>query len=473
MYRKERYQPHNLFYMAVPYAVRMNIVIVGDGKVGATLVEHLSLEGHDVVVIDRDPKVVEDLVNSNDVMGICGNGASYDVQQEAGVGSARLFIAATSSDELNILCCLVAKRVGARHTIARVRNPDYLKQQTFFKNELGLSMVVNPEYDAANEIAKVLHFPAAINIETFSRGNVDLAELKIGEQNPLCGMKIADIFGKFHTKVLICAAQRRTEVVIPHGDFELQAGDKIHVTAPRSELVKFMKKLNVYNHRTKNIMIIGGGKMGYYLARQLSVAGGYNVKIIEMDLQRCEQLCELLPNVDIIHGDGTDRSTLYEQGILNQDAFVALTTIDEENIISSMYASSLGIRKTVAKVNRVSYHVLESIGMDSAFSSKAIAANRILGYVRALDNSGESSVQTLYRLVGGRVEALEFKITNDFEGVGIPLKELNINSDTLIGNIIRGNKVIFPGGNDSIEIGDSVIVVSKSRNVTSINEIFN
>lgn len=451
----------------------MNIVIVGDGKVGATLVEHLSQEGHDIVVIDRDTKIVEQMVNSYDVMGICGNGASYDVQMEAGVSSARLFIAATSSDELNILCCLIAKKVGAHHTIARVRNPDYLKQLPFIKEELGLSMIVNPEYDAANEIAKVLRFPNAINIETFSRGNVDLAELKINDGNPLCDMALTDIFGAFKTKILICAVQRKADVFIPRGDFVLKSGDKIHITAPRGELVRFMKKLGIYKHRTKDIMIIGGGKMGYYLARQLSESGGYNVKIIEIDRDRCEKLCALLPDVNIINGDGTDRGILYEQGIESQDAFVALTTIDEENIISSMYASSLGISKTVAKVNRVSYQVLESIGMDSAFSSKAIAANRIIGYVRALENSGESSVQTLYKLVGGQVEALEFKITADFKNIGIPLKELDINNDTLIASIIRDNHVIFPDGNDSIEMGDSVIIVSKSKQFRSINQIFN
>lgn len=451
----------------------MNIVIVGDGKVGATLVEHLSQEGHDIVVIDRDSKIVEQMVNSYDVMGICGNGASYDVQMEAGVSSARLFIAATSSDELNILCCLIAKKVGAHHTIARVRNPDYLKQLPFIKEELGLSMIVNPEYDAANEIAKVLRFPNAINIETFSRGNVDLAELKINDGNPLCDMALTDIFSAFKTKILVCAVQRKSDVFIPRGDFVLKSGDKIHITAPRGELVRFMKKLGIYKHRTKDIMIIGGGKMGYYLARQLSESGGYNVKIIEIDRDRCDKLCTLLPDVNIINGDGTDRGILYEQGIESQDAFVALTTIDEENIISSMYASSLGISKTVAKVNRVSYQVLESIGMDSAFSSKAIAANRIIGYVRALENSGESSVQTLYKLVGGQVEALEFKITADFKNIGIPLKELDINNDTLIASIIRDNHVIFPDGNDSIEIGDSVIIVSKSKQFRSINQIFN
>lgn len=451
----------------------MKIVIVGDGKVGATLVEHLSNEGHDIVVIDRNPKVIEQMVNSYDVMGVCGNGASYELQVEAGVSDSDLFIAATSSDELNILSCLMAKKLESKHTIARVRNPEYLKQIPFFKDELGLSMVINPEFDAANEIAKVLRFPNAINIETFYRGLVDLVELKIENGNPLCDMPLTDIFNAFGVKILVCAVQRKNEVIIPRGDFVLKAGDKIHITAPRGVLVEFMKKLKIYKHRTKDIMIIGGGKMGFYLAYQLCNTGGYNVKIIENDAERCEKLCELLPEANIIYGDGTDRALLLEQGIEGQDAFVALTTIDEENIISAMYASSLGISKTVAKVNRVSYEVLESIGMDSAFSSKAIAANRIIAYVRALENSGEeSSVQTLYKLVGGQVEALEFNITADFEEIGVPLRDISLKKDTLIACIIRNHKVLFPGGNDCIEKDDSVIIVTKRNHISSINEIF-
>lgn len=451
----------------------MRIVIVGDGKVGATLVELLSQEDHDIVVIDRNSKLIDQLVNTYDIMGICGNGASYEVQTEAGVANSDLFIAATSSDELNILSCLVAKKIGATHTVARVRNPDYLKQMHFFKEELGLNMVVNPEYDAANEIAKVLRFPNAINIETFSRGNVDLAEIKITSDNPLCETAISDIPKRYTSKVLFCAVQRGVNVYIPRGDFVIKSGDKIHITGERTNIIKFMKKLNIYKHRTKNIMIIGGGKMGYYLARQLCESGGYNVKIIEIDPERCTHLSTVLRDATVINGDGTDRAVLYEQGLENQDAFVALTTIDEENIISSMYASSLGIRKTVAKVNRVSYQVLESIGMDSAFSSKAIAANRIIAYARALENSGESSVLTLYKLIGGQIEALEFKITADFQGIDIPLRDLNIHKDVLIASIIRGADVIFPDGNDHIELGDNVIIVAKSKQLRSINQIFN
>ena len=334
-------------------------------------------------------------------------------------------------------------------------------------------MIINPELASASEIARIFQFPSAVKIDTFSKGRIEMLHFRVTEDCKLNDYGLIHIRSTLKCDVLVCTVTRGDQIIIPRGDFILQAGDKIHVTAPRGVLVNFFKQLKIYKHRTKNIMIIGGGKMGYYLARQLCETGGYNVKIIESDIERCEKLCEFLPKADIIHGDGTDRRILIEQGLEGQDAFVALTTIDEENIISSMYASSLGVSKTVAKVNRVSYEVLESIGMDSAISSKAIAANRILAYARAIENSGEeSSVQTLYKLVGGQVEALEFKIETDFSQIDIPLRDLKLKRDTLIACIIRNHKVIYPGGNDSIELNDRVVIVTKSNHISSINEIF-
>lgn len=450
----------------------MNIVIVGDGKVGAALTEHLSTEGHDVVVIDKDPKVVEEMVNQYDVMGLCGNGASYSVQKEAGVDKARLLIAATSSDELNILCCLVAKKIGAHHTIARVRNPEYAKQLHFFKEELGLSLVVNPEYAAANEIARVLRFPTALNMESFAGDRVDLAEIEIKTDNPLAGMRVCEIAGRFKARVLICAVQRGERVYIPNGHFALQAGDRIHITSKRSDMIAFMKELGIYRHRTKNVLISGGGKMGYYLALQLSETG-HKVKVIEINEQRAEVLADLLPHATVVCGDGSDRNILLEQGLDNQDAFVSLTTIDEENIITTMYASSIGVGKTVAKVNRVSYDILRSIGIETAVSSKTIAANQIIGYVRALENSGSSSVQTLYKLVNDRVEALEFRIeSQDAFYIGSTLKELQLKDDVMIGCILRKGKIIYPCGDDTIENGDNVIVITTRNGFKNFEEIF-
>lgn len=450
----------------------MNIVVVGDGKVGATLVEHLSNEGHDVVVIDRDPKIVNAMVESYDVLGVCGNGASYDVQMEAGVDKARLLIAATSSDELNILCCLMAKKIGAHHTIARVRNPDYAKQLQFIKEELGLSMVINPEEAAASEIARLLRFPTAINIESFAEGAVDLAEIKIEKGNPLDGMMLCDIHKKLKTRILICAVQRGSKVYIPNGNFTILGGDRIHITSRRSAMIAFMKELGIYKHKTKNVMIAGGGKMGFYLARQLS-ENGCSVKVLELDRTRAETIADLLPKADVICGDASDRGTLIEQGLEQQDAFVALTTMDEENILTTMYASAIGVGKTVLKVNRVAYEILESIGVNSAYSSKAIAANRIIRYVRALEASGEGSVQTLYKLVGDRVEALEFKVSPQNGYLGIPLRTLSIRDDVLVACIIRDGALLYPNGDDTFQPNDSVVIVTTQTGFTHFDEIFN
>lgn len=450
----------------------MYIVIVGGGKVGTALTEHLSNEGHDVVVIDKDPKVIEETVNRFDVMGICGNGASHRVQTEAGVAKAHLLIAVAPSDELNILCCLVAKKIGAQHTIARVRNPEYAQQMHFLREELGLSLVVNPEFAAANEIARVLRFPTAINMESFAGDRVDLAEIKLPKDNVLAGMCVHEIANRLKSRVLICAVQRGDAIYIPNGSFRLEAGDRLHITSKRSDMIAFMKELGIYRHRTKNVLISGGGKMGYYLARQLSETG-HKVKVIEKDEERARTLAQLLPHATVIVGDGSDRSLLLEQGLDNQDAFVALATMDEENIITTMYASSLGVGKTVAKVNRVSHDLLRSIGIETAVSSKTIAANQIVGYVRALENSGSSSVQTLYKLVEDRVEALEFRITaEDAFYIGRMLKDLRIRDDVIIGCILRKGKIIYPCGDDTIETGDGVVVISSHHGFKTFEEIF-
>lgn len=450
----------------------MYIVIIGDGKVGAALTEHLSEEGHDIVVIDKNPKIVEEMVNKYDVIGLCGNGASYSVQKEAGVDKARLFIAATSSDELNILCCLVAKKIGARHTIARVRNPEYAQQLHFFKEELGLSLVVNPEFAAANEIAKALRYPTAINVESFVGDRVDLAEIKISDTNPLAGIYINEISNRFKARVLICAVQRGESVTIPNGNYCLQAGDRIHITSTKKDMALFIKELGIYKHRSKNVLISGGGKMGYYLAKQLSETG-HNVRLIEINDERAMALADMLPRVTVICGDGTDRNVLLEQGLDNQDAFVSLTTIDEENIITSMYASSIGVGKTVAKVNRVSNDILHSIGIETAVSSKTIAANQIICYVRALENSGSSSVRTLYRLVDNKVEALEFRIdTDDAFYIGEPLKNLQLKENVIIGCIMRKGKFFYPCGDDTIENEDIVIVIAAHQSFSDFEDIF-
>lgn len=336
-----------------------------------------------------------------------------------------------------------------------------------------MSLVVNPEFAAANEIARVLRFPTAINVESFAGDRVDMAEIKLKSDNPLSGMCVYEISKRFKSRVLICAVQRGEAVHIPNGGFRLAVGDRIHISSKRSDMVAFMKELGIYRHRTKNVLISGGGKMGYYLARQLSETG-HKVKVIEIDPARAEQLATLLPRATVILGDGSDRAILLEQGLDNQDAFVSLTTIDEENIITTMYASSIGVGKTVAKVNRVSYDILRSIGIETTISSKTVAANQIIGYVRALENSGSSSVQTLYKLVNDRVEALEFRIAAEEDAfyLGSTLKELQLRDNVIIGCILRKGKIIYPCGDDTIENGDSVTVITSHHGFKNFEEIF-
>nr|MDD6335129.1 Trk system potassium transporter TrkA [bacterium] len=448
----------------------MYIVIVGDGKVGATLTEYLSQEGHDVVVIDRNPKVVESMVNTFDVLGIVGNGANYDVLMEAGANKARLVIAATSSDELNILCCLMAKKIGARHSVARVRNPDYSKQLLFIKEELGLSLVVNPEMEAANEISRILRFPSAIKIDSFAKGRVELVEIRLGEGNPLLDRPIHTIHEHFREQVLVCAVQRGEEVFIPSGDFVLQLGDKIHITGSRAELSSFLKALGIYKQRIKNILIVGGGKIAFYLAWQLSDSG-FNIRIIEQDEARCLELSEALPKVEVVLGDGSDQELLAEQGLSQQDAFISLTGIDEENIIMSLYAASKGVDKTITKLNRISMDMVASLGLDSVISPKTVAANRIVRYVRALQNSKGSTMQALNKLVGGKVEALEFLLSDQAPFMGVPFRELTLKPNLLVGCIIRNGKIIFPRGDDYLQVGDSVFIVTAGQIINSINDI--
>lgn len=449
----------------------MNIVIVGAGKVGLNLVKHLSLEDHNVTVIEKDEKILDNIVNNYDVLGICGNGANFEIQKEAGVEKARLLIAATSSDELNVMCCMIAKKVGARHTIARVRNPEYSKQLHFLKEELGLSMAVNPELEAANEISRILRFPSAIKIDSFSKGRVELADIRLKENNPLVGKPISDIYKQYKVEILVCAVRRKEKVFIPSGDFVLEKDDKISITASRKQLSSFLKQIGIYEHSAKHTMIIGGGRIGYYLASQL-IELGFKVKIIEINAERCLELSRLLPKAEVICADGTDIDVLTEYGVEQQDGVVCLAQIDEENIITSLYVSSLGVKKTVTKVNRVSDEVLSNIGVESVISPKTLAANRIVRYIRALTNSSDGGVKTMYELVDGKVEALEFHIDREKEYTSVMFKDLPIRDNLLICCLIRNNKLIFPRGDDTMEVGDSVIVLTNNQKITSLNDIF-
>lgn len=450
----------------------MYIIIVGLGKLGSTLTKQLSTEGHDIVVVDPDNSVVSSTVDTYDVMGICGNGATYEVLKEAGAAKAKLIIAATGSDELNILCCLFAKHMGTENTIARVRNPDYAGQSQFLRNDLGISMTVNPEYETANEISRIIRFPSAANLDSFAGGRVEIARVRIHSDNPLCDMPIHEMRKKTKAKVIICAVQRNESVFIPSGDFVLHCDDVISITGTRAELSSFMKQTGVYKQKIKNVMIVGGGRIAYYLAKLLSDTGR-NIKLIELKDERCRHMSDMLDDVTVIHGDGTDQDILEEQCIDGQDALIALTGIDEENIIVSMYAESKGVNKVITKVNRHSYSILNDIGLETVVSPQIVAGNLVTRYVRALHNSaGNSQIQTLYKLVGGKVEAAEFIVPEDAGYLNIPFKELELMPNLLIGCIIRNGKIIFPGGDDVMKANDSVIVVTAGRIIEDLHDIF-
>ena len=450
----------------------MRIVIVGDGKVGFTLAEHLSGEGHDIVLIDHSPSVLSQSVNSLDVLGIPGNGASYDVQEEAGVGKSDLLIAATSADEVNILCCLVARKLGARHTIARVRNPAYTKQLSLMKDELGLSLAVNPGIQAASEISRILRFPPALHIETFVRGRVELVETPITAESPLSGVYLRELYARFHVRVLICAVQRGDNVYIPGGDFRLAAGDRISIKAAPADIEIFFREIGAPRVRIRSVMIVGGGFIALHLTQQL-LEMGMSVKIIEKDEERCRMLSEQLPRAVVIHGDGTSQELLDEEGIDSMDAFIALTGIDEENIVMSMYASAKNVRKVVTKVERLRFpEFLDHAGVGSLISAKNLTANRILHYVRSMENATASGVETLTRVVNNRVEALEFRVRDKADFLGVPIGKMRFKKNLLIAAIVRAGKIIIPGSADTFEYGDSVVVVTTNEQLADLRDIF-
>ena len=451
----------------------MDIIIVGCGKVGSALAEVLSDE-HNVTVIDKNENLIETVINDNDVMGIAGNCLQTDVLEEANVDKANLFIAVTASDEVNILSCLIAKRMKARHCIARVRSPEFDKQLVFMREELGISMMVNPDYNAANEIAKVLRYPEAINIESFAKGRVDLTEIRITSGSILDGVALSQLSRRMRLDILICAVQRGDELIIPNGNFVLRAGDKIHMTASHSNMVKFFKSISAAyrEKRVKKAVLIGGGRVAYHLAQQL-IEMGCKVKIIEIDRDRCLELSERLNKVDISCADGTDHDILEEEHVYDADAVVTLTGIDEENILLSLLAKNNGVDKVVTKVNRPSLIQLsDTLSLDSIISPKTITVNQILQYVRAKQNSLGNSVTTLYRLVNDRLEAIEFVVRDKKDYVDVPLKKLKIRNGILIASIVRGNELIIPKGDDCLKLNDSVVVITTNKGFNDLSDIF-
>ncbi len=451
----------------------MDIIIVGGGKVGSTLAGILCDE-HNVTVIDTNETRIQKIINDSDVKGIVGNCLQTAVLEEADVDKCKIYIALTDSDEVNILSCLIAKKMKARHCIARVRNPEFNKQLVFMREELGISMMVNPDYNSANEIAKVLRYPNAINIDNFAKGRVDLAEIRITSGSILENIALSQLSKRLRLDILICAVQRGDDVIIPNGNFVLHSGDKIHVTASHSNMVKFFKSISsAYREkRVKSAVLIGGGRVGYHLAQHLREMG-IKVKIIEIDEKRCFELSERLDKVNVICGDGTNQDIIREERVYDADAVVTLTGIDEENILMSLLAKNNGVNKVVTKVNRMNLMQLsETLNLDSVISPKSIMVDQILQYVRAKQNSTGNNITTLYRLVNDRLEAMEFVVREEKDYLGVPLKKLKLRSGILIASIVRGNELIIPKGDDCILLNDSVVVVTTNRGFEDLKEIF-
>ncbi len=451
----------------------MNIVIVGGGKIGTAVLSDLLAEGHNITVIDSDPDVITELTNMFDVIGVCGNCADSDVLIEAGIQNTDLFAAFTGTDEINMLSCFVARKMGAKNTISRIRNLEFNDNSLgLLTGYLNLSMAVNPEKQAARKIFNVLKFPTALKIEHFSAKNFEMVEIRLKEDSVLNGMSLEQMRKKYSQKFLVCVIKRNNEVFIPDGNFVLKGGDIIAVAADPMEIQKLLKSLGILKKQAKNIMIVGASRTAYYLSKML-LGIGCSIKVIDSNLEKCQKFSELLPKVDVVNGDASREEILLEEGLLSMDALVSLTGMDEENIILSYYASNNNIDKVVAKVNRTEFvEMAQKLGIDSIVSPKNATSDIVVRYARGLENSKDSSVETVYKLMDGRAEALEFTVNADCELCDIPLKSIKTKSNLLIGGIIRDRKTaIIPVGDDVIKAGDRVVVLTSQSHINSITDI--
>ena len=450
----------------------MNIVIAGCGKIGRTVIASLTAEGHSVTAIDTNPKALEAVTDNYDVMTVCGNAADSDTLDEASIEKVDLFIALSGSDEINMLSCFIAKRMGASYTVARIRNPEYNDQSLgLLRVHLDLAGAVNPDYLAARELYNTLKLPSAARVETFSRRNLEMIELRLKPESVLAGIRLIDMRKKYPGQYLVGVVQREDNVYIPDGNFVLSPGDKIGITASPNELLKLLKSLGTTQKQAKSVMIVGAGRTCFYLAMML-LAGGSSVTIIEKDLKRCNEMSEALRGAFVINGDGANQDLLLEAGIENMDAFLSLTGIDEENILLSYYAATRTVPKVIPKVNRDEFvSIAEKMGLDTVITPRKIASNVLVGFARALKNSMGSKIETLYKLMDGKAEALEFDAQDDPSYARIPLKDIKLRPNTLVAGIIRGRKTIIPMGNDTILPGDKVVILTAGKRMNDLADI--
>ncbi|MCD8026890.1 MAG: Trk system potassium transporter TrkA [Clostridiales bacterium] len=448
----------------------MKIIIVGCGKVGASIATQLNNEGHEIAVVDINRSAVEDLSNSLDILGVEGNGATYDVLLEAGAESADLVIAAAAQDEVNLYACLMAKAAGIKHTIARVRDPEYTNDLMRVKDLLGPSMAINPELTVANEISRLLRFSGALEIDTFSRGMVELIKVTLPDDSIVDNKKISEI-DTLKGKVRICSVERGNEVYIPNGDFVLMGGDKISVVSKAETAAKFFKRINVTIGKSRDAFLLGGGKVSYYLAKKL-ISSGSNVKIIESYTARLTERAVMLPEAVVIKGDCMDQDLLLSEGIDHAKGVAALMDYDEENILISLFVKGVSKAKIITKVNNTSFDsILQDLDLECIIHPKNLTGEYIVRYVRAMQNSLGSNVETLYRLNDDRVEALEFRVSEKSKIINIPIQELNLKDNLQIICINRGRKVILPQGRDMIMPGDMVIVITKHKGLSDLDDI--
>lgn len=450
----------------------LRIIIVGCGKVGTTLVEQLAKEGHDITIVDTNSQKIQAISNIYDVMGLEGNGASYSVLIEAGIESTDLIIAVTESDELNLLCCTVAKRVGNCAAIARVRTPDYSKEVDYLRDKLGLAMIINPEQECALEAARILYMPTALEVDSFAHGQAELIKFKVPKGSVLNGITLAEMSRSVNSTVLVCAIERDGQVTIPSGNFTMMEGDILSFVASRAGARAFMESMGIKSNHVKNTMIIGGGKAAYYLAKLL-INMGISVKIIEQDVKRCEELSILLPKAIIINGDGTDEELLKEEGIEYVESFVPLTGIDEENILLTLHAKSVSNAKVITKINRITFkNVINNLDLGSVIYPRFITSEAIIAYVRAKKNSMDcSNIETLSHMFDSRAEAIEFRINEASAITDTPFHALRLKKNLLIAFINRDGQIILPSGNDCIKVGDTVMIVTTHTGFNNINDI--
>ena len=451
----------------------MKIIIIGNGKVGYTLAQQLSGAGedHDLILIDKNPDALRNADGVLDILCMEGSGASIQVLLEAGVRSADLVVAVTGSDELNIVCCLIAKKLGAKHTVARVRSPEYYKEANLLKREIGVSMIINPEYAAAQEISRLLRVPAAFSVEAFARGLVEMIGFPLLESDGMAGIPLAEYNRRHPNGVLMCAAIRGGEVFVPNGAFVPQVGDKVYIIGSQRETARFFESLGRSGSGIRHITVLGGSKIATYLAWAVEKVG-MKVRIVEQDPAKCEALADKLPGSLIIQGDGTDSAVIETENLLSTDAFIALTNRDEENLLMAMSAQRAGVTKVIAKMNRLNYiEMMREFGVDSIISPKEITANQISAYVRAITGTQGSAVEHLYKLLGGAIEAVEFTAVPSTSFLDKPLKELRLKDGMLVAAIAREGKTIIPDGNTSIHVGDRVIVMAKSFFLHELDDI--